>query len=584
MSEPTTTAEQFKTLFTGYSDSYVKHTPPFTRDDEGKVKAGYVGIAQYRSNNRYCPAPPEGRKENDTVPLTAAHYRAHLNGEEGIAISALCDTPTHKDICFFSVIDIDVYGDDVDYLPLVRRLHKYGYKFTAFDSKSGGIHLYFFYQAPEAAAQVIVEMKRIVERFGLNKIYQKGGKSRVEVFPQHSQRTAGQHDECLFLPFYNSAGGTAQKLLADDGVRYSIVKSIPMIENAITSLAAVAKATDELPYSDAPFCVQMLQLSGSMDALSGRNDYLFTAAIYLKTKHTDALTKEHIEEMNNDLPDPLEQKEITGMFGSVSKTDYQLAGRCKKSPMVDFCDKKLCRERTFGVGRTKKNMVSNVEFGEVVRMLAETPYYLWEARLAGTEEYKQLRIDGAENFMNQKYIQKVCIDKLGQLSVTVSIAMWEKTVNECLANIVDIEVPRATDTTEMSALRDLFMRYLTNKQTRNSSPYTVKVKQVYYDTVTRAFYFKNDGLTSYLFTMKFTLGRTNLREQLVSYGCVEGDLRYTINGKEKVEKCWRKDEDDELIGMGTFYDDITEADADVIASNTLNKQDRGGATPEDTRF
>jgi hypothetical protein len=571
-------------LFTGHTESFVKHTPPFATDDEGKTKASFVGLAQYKLNSKYHPKPPSGYSEDDYVPLTVEQYREHLNGGNGLAVSPLTDAPDKRDVCFFSVIDIDVY--DVNFTALVQRLYKYGYKFAAFISKSGGIHLYFFYLKPEEAGKVRHEMDRIIERFGLNKIYQKGGKSRVEVFPMHSARTPGQHDKCIFLPFYNSAnqdGGSSQKMLGADGALHSISKAIPIIETMFTSVADVARTTDALPYSDAPFCIQMLILSGSMDANSGRNEFLFTAATYLKTKYGDALTIEHIEEVNAEFPDPLEAKETNSVFNSIKVKDWQTAGRCKKEPVASFCDKQLCRDRKYGVGRQKGNTVSNVEFGKIYRMLAETPYYLWEARLAGTDEYKKLRIDGAENLLNQKTIQKACIDTLGQLSLTVTQPTWEKTVNDCLATLEELEVPKATDTTEMSALRELFLRYLTHRQAQNKQPYTVNVNQVYKNC--SAYYFKTDGFVDYLRTMKFVLGRTNLREQLLSYGCEEGELEYTTGaGQKKSIKCWKKPDDDDLRALDTFYDDIMDADAEVLAQNKLNKQDRGSPDADDTRF
>lgn len=584
MSGPTI-VEVFRSIFTGYTESYVKHTPPFTTDDEGKTKAKFVGLAQYKSNSKYHPAPPEGVEEDAYVPLAEEQYRAHLNGDEGLAISPLTDITvngeTRRNVCFFSVIDIDVYG--VDFTDLVRRLYAFGYKFAAFISKSGGLHLYFIYQKAEEASRAVAEMKRIVEIIGLDKMYANNGKSRVEVFPMHETRQPGVHDKCLFLPFFNAANQCRQKLLTGDGTLVGIAKALPIIESMYTSVSAVAKITDALPYGEAPFCIQMLLLSGWLDENSGRNEFLTTAAIYLKTRDGASVKKEDLEEMNERLAAPISQREIDGIFSSVSAKDYQLFGRCKKEPCASVCDKKLCKLRKYGVGKQKGNVVSNIEFGKIIRMLAETPYYLWEARLSGTEEYKLLRIDGADNLLNQKTVQKACIDTLGQLSVSVTQARWEETVNECLAMLEEREVPKATDTTEMQALRELFLRYLTHRQAQNKQPYTVNVKQVYH--ADGAYYFKTDGFQDYLRTMKFVLGRTNLREQLVLYGCTEGEIKYTTaSGVEKTIPCWKKVDDPELLALDTFYDDIMEADAEVLASNKLNKEDRGNSDGDDTRF
>jgi hypothetical protein len=208
-----------------------------------------------------------------------------------------------------------------------------------------------------------------------------------------------------------------------------------------------------------------------------------------------------------------------------------------------------------------------VEFGKIARMLAEEPYYLWEARLSGTEDYVQVRIDGEADLLNQKVVQKACIRYLNQTPVTVSQTAWEKTLNDCLAGIEEHEVAEGTDTTETSALRGCFLRFLTHKQTKRGQPYLVQAGHVYREG--GVYYFTSEGIKQYLATAeKFNLRGHNLREQLISYGCSEGELAYmTPRGAERIVKCWKKAEDEELADMGSFYEDIYEGDADIAQSS-----------------
>ena len=77
------------------------------------------------------------------------------------------------------------------------------------------------------------------------------------------------------------------------------------------------------------------------------------------------------------------------------------------------------------------------------------------------------------------------------------------------------------------------------------------------------YYFTTDGVKTYLRVQKFNLGRTNLREELMSFGCEEGELSYTgRSGRTMQVKCWVKEEDAELAGRQMYYDDILEQDAD----------------------
>ena len=47
MSEPTIT-DKFYSIFHGNMGFYVKHQPPFSEDENGKVKGKWVGIAKAR--------------------------------------------------------------------------------------------------------------------------------------------------------------------------------------------------------------------------------------------------------------------------------------------------------------------------------------------------------------------------------------------------------------------------------------------------------------------------------------------------------------------------------------------------------
>lgn len=590
--------DKFASIFRGYDKNYVKHTPPFKRGADGKIKAKFTGIAKFETGSSLHEKPYGNFEDGDDVPVTTGAYAAHIDGKQGLAVSPLMDTNINgtirKDVCYFAVIDIDIYG--YDFVPLIERLYSFKYKFAAFTSKSGGLHLYFIFQKAESAAAARAALLKIVEVFGLNKIFvSSSGTSRVEVFPEHDVRQPGVHDKAVLLPYYNHGNGNGvldddgsqaakQKMINAQGQYVKLERAIEAMEQMFTSVSQIEAATEALPYNEAPFCIQMLLLSGILGENSGRNEFLVTGAIYLKTKDGPAFDKADLEQMNYYLGAPVEQKEIDGIFSSVSKKDYQLFGRCDKEPCSTFCDKKLCKLRQYGVGRTKGNVVSNVEFGKIIRMKAETPYYLWEARLAGNEEYKLLRIDGSENLLNQKTIQKACIDTLGQLSITVAQSKWEETVNTCLLTLEEREVEKATDTTEMAELRELFVRFLTNKQVRNAKPYTVQLRQVY--ATAGKFYFKTEGFKEYLRASKYNIGRTNLREQLLLYGCKEGKLPYaTATGEQKLIDCWVKEEDDQLADMTTFFDDILEADAQVIGENLLHKEDdRGSPDADDQRF
>jgi hypothetical protein len=539
--------DRFFGLFRGNRDFYVRHKAPFV-ERGGKTEPMDIGFAKDKRTGEY-------------LPVTRELFKAHLNGGDGLAIAPMMNAKDAKNVCLHAAIDIDAYN--VNFAWLVRRLYGHGFKFAAFPSKSGGLHVYFIFNDPEPGANVIQALKKIVDVFGLEKLYATDkNKSRVEIFPkQASLGPEGSAANCLLLPFYDAANGSKQGMLTAEGKLRPLAKAMDTVEGMTTSVKEIESALEGLPYSDAPFCVQSILLSGALTEGSGRDDFLFTAALYFKLKSPDDVEAELIK-ANALLEDPLDEKDVSRIAESATKQGYQIFGRCKKPPCSQYCDRALCKLREFGVGRGKNNMVSNVEFGKITRMLSEEPYYLWEARLAGTEEYVQVRIDGEADLLNQKVVQKACVRYLNQVPATVKQQAWEKILNDCLSAIEEIEVAEGTDTTETSALRSCFLRFLTHKRTRNGQPYLIQVGQAFYQG--GVYYFTSDGVKQYLAAEKFNLRGHNLREQLLSYGCSEGELAYrSTRGSDRIIKCWKKPEDEELKEMDAFYEDIYEGDADI---------------------
>lgn len=568
----------FKQIFRGAHNRFTIHVPPFTlNENKSKFEPSWIGWAKYGKES--FKEVPAGYEPGDHVPVSVEQYKAHLNGDYGLAISPLIESVSiskgvAENVCAYGLIDIDVYG--VDFLFLINRLYLDGFKFAAIMSKSGGLHLYFLFHEYEQAVEVRQLLKKIVDLYGLSRLFkdEKNGVSKVEVFPEHDVCKPGIKDKGIFLPFFNAVGNCPNKMLTAEGVATGIVNALPLIKKQFTSVKEMAACIDALPYSDAPYCVQAVLLSGALWEGSHRNDFMFTAALYLKMKHgKDALTIEMLDDMNKRLADPLEHIHLASIRNSVISNDYPLLGQCKKQPMTAFCDRAQCKERTFSaVKKDKNNVASNIEFGQIYRMLAETPYYTIEARLAGSEDaFKLLRVDAAENFLNQKTIQKECIDKLGQVMWTVKQAVWEERLNEVMLRLQEKQVPRETDTTEMSDLRELFYRYITHRQAASSTPHRIGLKQVYY--ADGVYYFKTDGLKEYLRVAKYAL-RCNLREQLLSYGCREGEISYVRkDGTIATIKCWLKEEDDALKNMTKFYDDVIDSDGDVLGQNKVEKTD-----------
>lgn len=553
MGEPTLT-DKFYSLFKGNMSFYVKHQPPFSRDEEtGKVKGNWVGIAK-------------DRETKDILSVSLEKYREHLTGGDGIAIEPLRENNT----CFFAVIDIDV--PDVNYTGLIMKLYRHGLKIAPFVSKSGALHIYFFFQEEEPGQKAIDAVNRVVEIFGLGRLYTSSkGKSKVEVFPKHATLKPDSQGSCVFLPYYNAEDTAAcrNRMISSEGKLLSLSKAITAIESLFTSVREINATLDKLPYSDAPYCIQMITLTGALGDGDGRNDFIFCAGVYLKKKQKENFFDD-LMAINNELTDPLPESDVKATYNSVVGKDFQY--KCKSGPCAEYCDTKLCKKREYGVGKDKGNHFTGFAcWGEISRVMTEEPYYIWKVQVDEGGPVKDLILGGADDLMNQLVVARACVTHLNRAPLPVKQQDWVLVVNQSLMGIENrqIVVEAATDTTEMGALKESFTRFLTHKQMNCDLPHLVKLGQVYVKD--GFYYFTTAGFQDYLRVNKVVLGRTNLREQLVKYGCSAATVTYKIKGEDRAIECWKREKDAELSDMEVFYEDVLEIESGVVNSNPLNK-------------
>jgi hypothetical protein len=570
--------EWFKSLFYGNTDFYTIHQPPFSETKDGKYKAVWCGFAEYGTKS--FPKIPNGAEKGDFVRVTDETYRNHLNGKAGLGLVPVFATATKKNLCTYGVIDIDARG--VDYVWLIRKLCGLGFKFVPFRSKSGGLHLYFFFERAEPAGNVIAALQRLTEVLALDKLYA----GQIEIFPKQSTVIAGDKNaNGLLLPFFN--GGDPEecpnRMYGPDGKLMGIRNAREIVDGLFTTLPALEKTLDELPYQDAPYCIQALLLTGALFKEGDhRNDFIFTVALYLKLREKTNFL-DHLKEMNARLECPLPDGEVEDIYESAITKDFQIRGQCKKLPCSEYCNQPACRKREHGVGKAKGNTSSDIEFGKVVRVLTKNPYYLIEVRVAGTETYAQIRVDDTAELMNQRVIQRECIRSLKYAPAVMSQSAWiERLNNDVLNKIEDQAVAETTDMTEESRLYKYFMRFLTHSQAQKNAPYMINMGYVYRED--GVYYFDGDGFKEYLDTVNFRFSDINIRAELESFGCKNGSITYkTVKGLDRRIDCWKKEEDDALRDMQVFYEEVYDEDnkniEDVKAVN-----EREGEDVTDNRF
>lgn len=504
-------SQRFSQLFKGKNNTYVRNELPKERPEDGKK------IKTKITNN-------EGKVDKDLL-------LSHLEGEFGVGICPV----NAEGKCYFGVLDIDYY------LPKIKRvlyfIKEYQLPLLPFRSKSGGLHVYLMLAKSVSAKTMRETLSLINYYFSLDTIY---GKGKFEIFPK--QEKAEGFGSAITLPYFN-AENPYTYLLDLDGNKVEFKDALDYIQKHLTTIEAVKDAIEHLPYNDAPPCIQRILLSeevGGED--TGRNNFLFSYAVYAKKKYNNGF-EDYVHEINEHFEVPLEESIVNQTCESVKNNEYLY--KCKDVPCSNFCNKTECRKREFGLGRDKGHF-TGIDYGQLYRYMTAEPYYIWKLRLQGQEQWKDVIFKDEGYLLDQRNFAKMCVRYLNQAPMQVSNNDWYAILNSVLPNVVNVEVKQESDTSGLSMLRNSFISYLSNKQARRDSPYQIMVGLCVRQCINgqAKYFFTHHGFSDYLRNQKITFDYSMLRETLKTFGAIEDVLTYTnAMGEEIHFPCWSKAED-----------------------------------------
>lgn len=504
-------AKRFAQLFRGKTNTYVKNELPKEKPQPGKK------IKTVITNN-------EGKVDEHLL-------MNHLEGKFGVGVCPV----NAEGKCFFGVLDIDYYQPKIK--RVLHFIREYQLPLLPFRSKSGGLHVYLMTAKAVSAKTMRELLNQISYYFSLDSIY---GKNKVEVFPK--QEKAEGFGSSVTLPYFN-AENPYTYLLDLDGNPVEFKEALPYIQEHFTSVEAVKEALDKLPYNDAPPCIQRILLSeevGGED--TGRNNFLFSYAVYAKKKYSNGF-EDYVREVNSNFDVPLDEATVNQTCESVKNNEYLY--KCKDIPCNAYCNKSECRKREYGLGKDKGHF-TGIDYGQLYRYMTAEPYYVWKLRLNGQEQWKDVIFKDEGYLLDQKNFAKMCVRYLNQAPLQVSNNDWYAILNSVLPNVIDVEVKQETDTSGLSMLRNAFIKYLSNKQARRDCPYQIRVglcvRQV--ENGVAKYYFTHHGFSEFLRNQKINFDYAMLRETLKSFGAVEDSLRYFDSLDEEHNfPCWSKTED-----------------------------------------
>lgn len=461
--------QEFMNFFSGSKHAYGELVYG-NKDEKGKVTGKYRTVT------------------NKLV--TLKEYKDHLEGTKGLGIIPI----NEESQCSFSVIDIDIYGVNLNLY--IKAIERGNFPLVPFRSKSGGLHLYLFLSKPVKVRKVVDVMRKFSLLLSVDSLVRTKKNETVEIFPKQLKVRPGETGSWINLPYYNHTESNQYAIKEDRSL--SLNEALVTIKEKQRSLIEVEEFLQDLSFNDAPPCLQMLYFLNPFESESGRNNFLFSFGVYLKKKDEDFF-EQNLQEINAQLYEPLSDVEIEKtILSSLRKKDYIY--RCKESPCVDFCNKKECKNREYGIGKNE-GYFSSVELGTLYQYKTSQPYYEWEVKLQGQDDFKRLRFKSEDEIIKQDAFLRLCMRELHELPSKLKQLEWFNKVNQALKEIKCVDVERDDDTSPFMLLRAFIIEFITGRAMAETKD-QILAKRVYFSPTTKEYLFRVKDLTEYVYVTK----------------------------------------------------------------------------------
>lgn len=478
------TIEDFRGIFSGNDKAYGVYHPP--KSKEGNKE--------------------QGKCYTKEGIITESIIINHLNGNTGLGI-----IPIEKDNkTNFVVIDIDEYVDIQILKDIVEVIYAHKMPLIPFCSKSGGLHIYCFFSKPVNSKKAIDMMKRFLGILGL--------KNNTEVFPKQVN-IKDKIGSWINLPYF----GDTRKMYDKNFNYIDILIAIDSIKKSKVALEELELFFANMVLSDAPPCLQTIYLFGKS---KNRNHYLFSLACYYKAKLGEDF-HESIHEANRNLKEPLSSSEVTTtIINSHTKKNYTY--KCSEAPIVDFCNKKECSKRQYGVSSEN---ISNLSFEEFKQYTTDPPYYTWAIN------GKELFFHTESDIIQQKKFQELCFRKLHIFPNRLKDITWNKIVNDALRNIIVVEVSEQDSISVGSTFKEFLAEFFEKRSIARNKEQLL-TDRIYKDDEKKAYIFRPKNLLIFLIYQKQfrEYGQSELQYKLKNLGA--DSIRYYISKEIGSIRAW----------------------------------------------
>ena len=488
-----------------------------------KLFKGYeLAHGQYRVQKTESDGKMSGRAVTVAEPATQENFESHLSGGDYILGIIML---RENNSCNFGVIDVDIRGD-VKLNESLEQLEKKINKtpLVLCRSKSGGAHLYLFCEPAIPAIDMVAKLNEFAATLGY------GG---AEIFPKQISR-ANERDRGNWINLCYWDGDKTERYAIHNGKKLDLKNFIKLAEKKSTTFEELENYKPDLVdiFNDGPPCLQHLMTMGFPEG--GRNISLFNVGVYYRKKNPDDWQEDLMKFNYEHVSTPLPSSEVNGLVKAVSKKDY--AYTCKQSPICNYCEKSKCMKRSFGIG--------GVAGGATIQIDAITKYET-ENR-SSVRWYIEIQGERIEvttpQLLDQRQLQKLCVEKLNKCPSTMPAQKWEQRINELLSSVEVVVDP--DDASPQGQFEKMLDSFLTGKVQARHKDEIMNAKP-WHDSDEGKVYFRSEDLFIYLDSRRF---RYPSQHQIWSWLRNLGGDRKTFRIKSKPVKVWS-------VPAPDFYDD-----------------------------
>ena len=482
--------KKFMALFDGYENAYGQYRVT-TKSEDGKVSGRAVTISE---------------------PVTQENFEEHLNGGPYI-LGIIMLKSNNK--CSFGCIDIDIRGIVKLEEPLEELEKKIRQTpLVLCRSKSGGAHLYLFVKPAIPATDMVAKLNEFSAQLGY------GG---AEIFPKQISR-ANERDRGNWINLCYHDGEKTDRYAINKGKKLSLSQFIKLAESKRTNFEKLKDFKPDLVslFEDGPPCLQYLSTLGFPEGT--RNVSLFNIGVYYRKKNPDDWQEEVMRHNYEHFDPPLSAGEANGLIKGVAKKEY--AYTCKQAPICNYCERTKCLKRPYGVGGGFGGNI--IEIDTVTKYETENRSSVrWYIEIQG----ERIEVT-TDQLLDQRKLQKICVEKLNKCPSTVPSQRWEARINELLGVVEVINDP--DDASPQGQFEKVLDAFLTGKvQARHRDE--IMNGKPWHDKEEDKVFFRSEDLFIYLEARRF---RFQSQHQIWSWLRETGGGRNQFRIKGKPVKVW----------------------------------------------